>query len=125
MDVKIKTIRPFIGAKNFNESRTFYQELGFEESIISPKMSLFKVNEELAFYLQDYYVKKWVNNSMVFLEVEDVDQCWEELNSKGLHNKYKYVRLTEIKEFDWGRECFMHDPSGILWHFCQFNTDLE
>ena len=125
MDVKIKTIRPFIGAKNFNESRSFYQELGFEESIISPKMSLFKVNEELAFYLQDYYVKKWVNNSMVFLEVEDVDQCWEELNSKGLHNKYKYVRLTEIKEFDWGRECFMHDPSGILWHFCQFNTDLE
>ena len=88
-------------------------------------MSLFKVNEELAFYLQDYYVKKWVNNSMVFLEVKDVDECWEELYSKGLHNKYKYVRLTEIKEFDWGRECFMHDPSGILWHFCQFKTDLE
>ena len=121
MDVNIKTIRPFIGAKNFNESRTFYQELGFEESVISPKMSLFKVNEQLGFYLQDYYVKKWVNNSMIFLEVEDVDKCWEELLNKGLHDKYKYVRLTEIKDFEWGRECFMHDPSGILWHFCQFN----
>ena len=121
MDVNIKTIRPFIGAKNFNESRTFYQELGFEESVISPKMSLFKVNEQLGFYLQDYYVKKWVNNSMIFLEVEDVNKCWEELMNKGLHDKYKYVRLTEIKDFAWGRECFMHDPSGILWHFCQFN----
>lgn len=20
----------------------------------------------------------------------------------------------------WGRECFVHDPSGILWHFGEF-----
>lgn len=121
MNVQAKTIRTFVGAKNYLESRTFYKELGFEEVVLSEKMSLFKVNENLGFYLQDYYVKKWCNNSMVFLEVDDVDKCWEGLDKKGLHHKYKYVRLTLIKEFEWGRECFMHDPSGVLWHFCQFN----
>ena len=120
MNVKAKTIRTFVGAKNYKESRTFYQELGFEEVILSEKMSLFKVNDDLGFYLQDYYVKKWCDNSMVFLEVSDVDKCWEELAEKGLHHQYKNVKLTPIKAFDWGRECFMHDPSGVLWHFCQF-----
>jgi len=121
MRFQAKTIRTFIGAKNYEESRRFYQELGFEEVVLSPKMSLFKVNENLGFYLQKYYVKKWCDNSMVFLEVDNVDKCWETLEGKGLQDKYKYVRFTPIKEFDWGREFFMHDPSGILWHFGQFN----
>ncbi len=122
MNYQPKTIRTFIGAMNYEESRTFYKEMGFEEVVLSDNMCLFKVNEQLGFYLQDYYVKKWCNNSMVFLEVEDIDKCYAELESKGLHNKYKYVRLHPIKEFDWGRECFMHDPSGVLWHFGQFNS---
>ena len=57
---------------------------------------------------------------MVFLEVKDVARYWKELNELGLHHKYEHVRLTPIKEYDWGRECFLHDPSGILWHFGEF-----
>lgn len=83
-------------------------------------MIWFKVNEKLSFYLQDYYVKDWVNNSMVFLQVENIEVCKMELLNKELDKKYKHVRFSEIKEFDWGKEIFMHDPSGVLWHFCQF-----
>ena len=67
MHYKAKTIRTFIDAKNYDECRSIYQELGFEEVILSPKMSLFKVDKNLSFYLQKYYVKKWCNNSMIFL----------------------------------------------------------
>ncbi|MBZ0326322.1 MAG: glyoxalase [Altibacter sp.] len=122
MRYKAKSIRAFIGAKNYDESRAFYRELGFEEVIISDDMCLFKVNTNLAFYLQKAYVRKWVDNSMLFLEVDDVEACEKELLAKGLHHKYKYVRFTEIKTFDWGRELFMHDPSGVLWHFGQFSV---
>ena len=59
---------------------------------------------------------------MLFIEVDDVEACEQELLAKGLHNTYKYVRFSDIKTFDYGRELFMHDPSGILWHFCQFNS---
>lgn len=121
MNYQPKTIRAFIGAKNYDESREFYRAIGFEEVVIDATMCLFKVDENLGFYLQDYYVEEWANNSMIFLEVDDVEKCAEELLGKGLHNKYKYVRFTEIKQFEWGRELFMHDPSGILWHFGEFN----
>jgi len=120
MQSAFKNIQTFIGAKNYNESRAFYQTLGFKEVILSDEMSLFKVNEDLAFYLQDYYVKEWINNSMMFMEVENVDACWEELLATKLDQQYKNVRFTPIKTFAHGRQCFMHDPSGVLWHFCEF-----
>jgi len=77
MPYKAKSIRTFIGAKNYALSRQFYQELGFEEVVLSKDMCVFKVNEQLHFYLQDYYVKKWIENSMVFLEVDDIEVCWQ------------------------------------------------
>ncbi len=117
----VKSIRAFIGAKNFEESRLFYKELGFEESMISKDLSYFKVSDQLGFYLQDAYVKDWVDNTMLFLEVDNVDHYWNELQNLGLHHKYKNVKLTPIRKENWGKECFMHDPSGILWHFGEFN----
>jgi len=116
-----RSIRTFIGAKNYKESQAFYKELGYEVTELSHNMSVVNVDDRLAFYLQDYYVKDWVDNSMIFLEVEDVEACLEDVRGRGLVDKYEYVRLTEIKIWDWGREFFMHDPSGVLWHFGQFN----
>ncbi len=118
---KTSSLRSFLGAKDYSISRQFYNELGFEESIIDAKMSLFQVSPQLSFYLQDYYVKDWVNNTMIFLEVDDLLACEQEIKSKNLEQKYKYVRFTEIKYMDWGDEFFMHDPSGILWHFGKFH----
>ena len=83
-------------------------------------MSYFKVFESIGFYLQDYYVQDWVNNSMIFLEVDDLDMYWNKLSSLGLQLKYKDVRLVPIKDDVWGRECFLHDPSGVLWHIGEF-----
>ena len=122
MQHQAKSIRSFIGAKDYAQSRAFYRALDFEEIILSEKMCLFKVNEQLSFYLQDYYVKDWIDNSMVFIEVEDVDQCYQDLKDKELPQKFKGARLSPIKDWDWGRECFLHDPSGVLWHFGQFSA---
>jgi hypothetical protein len=119
MEFKAISIRPFIGAENFGISRSFYRDLGFQETVLSATLSVFKT-QGLAFYLQDAYVKDWVDNTMIFFEVEDVDRCWNELAALDLPTKYKNVRLTSVKEFDWGKECYLHDPSGILWHFGAF-----
>jgi len=119
MKQKAISIRPFIGAEDFEISRSFYRDLGFQETILFPNMSVFKT-EGLAFYLQDAYVKDWIDNTMVFMEVEDVVQYWNELLALDLTSKYQRVKLTPIREYAWGKECFMHDPSGILWHFGEF-----
>ena len=121
MEHKAKSIRPFIGAKDFALSRHFYRDLGFEERVLSADMCLFQT-DQIGFYLQDAYVQDWIDNSMIFLEVDNVDRYWNELVALDLTDKYKNVKLTPVKEYDWGSECFLHDPSGILWHFGQFNS---
>ena len=121
MENKARSIRPFIGAKDYQMSKSFYRELGFQESPISAVMSLFKIGQ-MGFYLQNAYVKDWIDNSMIFLEVEDLDLYWKELVALELTVKFPNVRLSPIQRFEWGRECFMHDPSGILWHIGQFNV---
>ncbi len=122
MQHNAKSIRPFIGAKDFEHSRRFYQDLGFEESILGHDMSYFKTAEGIGFYLQKAYVKDWVDNTMIFMEVDDVGRFYKELFALDLPSKYEGVRLVPIREEAWGRECFLHDPSGVLWHFGEFKV---
>ncbi|MBB4801959.1 hypothetical protein HNP37_002020 [Flavobacterium nitrogenifigens] len=119
MEKNIKSIRPFIGSKNFEISRSFYSHLGFEETVLDAKMSVFKANE-IAFYLQDAYVKDWIDNTMIFVEVEDVESYYSKLLALNLPEKFEGAKLTPIRYLDWGSECFLHDPSGVLWHFGKF-----
>ena len=93
--------------------------MGFEEVVISPDMSLFKT-DNVGFYLQDAFVRDWIDNTMIFMEVKNVQSTWDELVALDLPAKYSGVRLTPIRVEHWGRECFVHDPSGVLWHFGEF-----
>lgn len=120
MNHKIKSIRPFIGAHDYELCRSFYRGLGFEEIVLGDDMCLFKTGET-GFYLQKAYVKDWIDNTMIFLEVDDADRYYKELLALDLRSKYPGVRLIPVKQYDWGSECYLHDPSGILWHFAQFN----
>lgn len=55
------------------------------------------------------------------MEVADVNKFWKELAALNLPANYENVRIVPVRELSWGSECFLHDPSGILWHFGQFN----
>ena len=122
MEFKAKSIRAFIGAKNYELSRAFYRDFGFNENIISPNMSYFNT-EDFGFYLQNYYTKEWIDNTMLFMEVENVNQFWNDLVKCNLTEKYDTVKIVPIRQLDWGKECFVHDPAGNLWHFGQFNKE--
>uniref|UniRef100_A0A7S3K131 Glyoxalase n=1 Tax=Aureoumbra lagunensis TaxID=44058 RepID=A0A7S3K131_9STRA len=119
MKITGKSIRSFIGSKNFTISQSFYLELGFEEFKTSEKMSYFKLGN-FGFYLQDYYVKEWIENSMIFFEVDELESTLKYIQSLKLPEKYENVRLSEIVLNEWGSEFFLHDPSGVCWHFGTF-----
>ncbi|KAA0126068.1 glyoxalase [Chryseobacterium sp. SN22] len=119
MKQNVKSKRPFIGAENFELSRSFYRDLGFEEVVIDPKMSLFRWNDT-GFYLQDGYVKDWIDNTMVFMEVENTDEFFQEVQLLNLTEKYRSAKVSPVQTLSWGKECFIHDPSGVLWHFGEF-----
>jgi len=120
MNHKAKSIRPFIGAKNYDISRNFYRDLNFKEIVLANNMAYFEA-DGLGFYLQDYYAKEWVDNTMIFMEVDDVNRYYKELEALALPSKYDNVKLIPVRIQDWGKECYLIDPSGILWHFGEFN----
>ena len=114
------SIRPFIGSKNFEESCSFYRQLGFEEIPLENNLHLFKMGS-VGFYLQRAYVKDWVDNSMVFVELPDLDRFYKELMEKELVVCFPGARISAIQTQPWGRVIYVHDPSGILWHFGSFS----
>lgn len=121
MSFKTKSIRAFIGAKDYNLSREFYLDLGFQEVKTSAKMSYFSI-DNFGFYLQNYFAKDWVDNTMLFLEVINLETQLEKLKELKLDTKYSNIRISEIQYNDWGNEFFLYDPSGILWHIGEFKN---
>lgn len=75
MEFNALSTRPFIGARDFELSKKFYRELGFEEVFLSPQMCVFK-SGQLVFYLQNANIKEWIDNTMIFVEVKDVHQVY-------------------------------------------------
>mgnify|MGYP000070708955 CR=1 FL=1 len=119
--IETKSVRPFIGTSDFERSRSFYSYIGFDETPIDSKMSVFK-NKGAIFYLQDYYVKDWIDNTMLFWEVENLDEVLKHFQSLELKKHFPNSRLSCIVDNDWGREFFLHDPDNILWHIGSFKS---
>ena len=116
---KIKNLRTFIPSKNYQLSLEFYKKIGFEETYYSEGLAVFKTGD-FSFYLQNFYQKEWAENFMMFMEVEDVDQFWEYLLSLKLNKDFPTIKLRKPQTEDWGRECILIDPTGVLWHFATF-----
>ena len=115
----IRSLRPFVGSRDFDASRAFYRDFGFRETPIDGTMSLF-TRETFIFYLQRYFVREWVDNTMLFLEVDDLDAFAQELELLDLPGRHAGVRVSGIQQEYWGRELFVHDPAGVLWHVGEF-----
>lgn len=96
IDKTIETgvLRAFLPAKNFEIEKAFYREIGFEESSYDDTLSIFNKGA-FSFYLQNYYVKDWADNSMMFLEVSDVDNWYNYLANLGLENKFNGIRFVK------------------------------
>ena len=118
---QVKSIRPFIGANDFDISRQFYREIGFTETPLDKTMSVFRMGT-FSFYLQKYSVKDWIDNTMVFLEVEEPEKYLDYLKSLNLDSTNSQVRISKMVYNDWGNEFFLHDPSNILWHIGSFKS---
>lgn len=118
--MNINSIRPFIGSSNFSKSQAFYKYIGFSELKLTDVLSYFH-RSNFGFYLQDAYVKDWIDNTMLFLEVKDLDQESSRLKELDLGKHFPSARLSEINVLPWGRVLYLHDLDGILWQIGQFN----
>jgi hypothetical protein len=120
LNLKVADVRAFVPAKDFAISKAFYTALGWKLTEITEKLALIEL-AEWRFYLQDYYVKEWAENFVIFISVEDA-QAWHDHASAALKERsYLDARVWPPKAEEWGAlTTYAIDPSGVLIHFAQW-----
>jgi hypothetical protein len=110
--------RPFMPAKDFDLSRTFYEALGFEK-VLDGEVAIFNAGSG-GFILQRSYQKAWADNFMMQLMVDDLDAWWAHIEGLDLPGKFKVKPPRAPAMQPWGlRIAYVWDPTGVLWHIGQ------
>jgi hypothetical protein len=111
-------IRPFVPARDFTQSRTFYEAIGFTVGFISDELVIFD-QEGAGFLLQNFYDNAFAENLMLQLFVADVNTWW--LRTEGLAERFGVrAPIAPADKPEWGlRVGFLFDPTGVLWQVSQ------
>jgi hypothetical protein len=116
--------RPFVPAKDYALSKTFYETLGFEK-LLDEDVAIFRVGSG-GFILQNYYQKEWAENFMMQLMVDDLDAWWAHIDGLDLPGKFKVKPPSAPAVQPWGlRISYVWDPSGVLWHVAQRREEAQ
>ena len=116
--MKTIEIKAFVPSKDYELSKRFYQDLGFELASDTNGIAYFKSCNS-SFLLQDFYEEMHAKNFVMHLLVEDIEQFHSKLKNSTIEEKYK-IQISDIEKQPWGMYDFIViDPSGVLWRIAQ------
>lgn len=113
-----KTIRPFLPSIDFERSKAFYKELGFETTYEEANLVIMN-SGDASFFLQNAYLKEWAENTMVQLFVDDFDVL--HALAMRLATRYPEIMVKPVFTAHYGRTFHMIGPEGVLWHVMASN----
>lgn len=116
----VATMRAFVPSLDFELSKRFYADLGFEVTPISDGLADIKLGTAGSFLLQNFYAKDWAENFMVYVSVSDLASWWAHIEALDLAAKYGVQAPRPPAMQPHGiKTAFVYDPAGVLWHFAQ------
>lgn len=114
-------LRPFIPARDFAVSKRFYAALGWKTRDVDAGLALVRVADVQHFYVQDYYIREVAENCMLHLTVTDAQAWHRQVESVLRKEAFPGARVQPPKLQAYGAiVTFVHDPSGVLLHLCQW-----
>jgi hypothetical protein len=117
----IKHFRPFLvsSPETYKPCRDFYVKIGFELLWESDTVAEFKTGfGDHRFLLTLHHGLVPTRVGVFHIQVDDVDEWYEHLNSLDLSSEFPTVKIAapEITEWGW-RLFYVWDPAGTLLHF--------
>jgi catechol 2,3-dioxygenase-like lactoylglutathione lyase family enzyme len=123
-DMTTVEVKAYVPSKDFDLSKRFYQDLGFNLAWSSDELAYFQHGDS-SFLLQNFYVKEHADNFMMHLLVENVEAWWRHVQGKELVTKYG-VTVHPPADRPWGiRDFVIIDPTGVLWRIGQNIDDAN
>ena len=118
MSLTIRSLKPYVPARNFELDKMFYSALGFVMSEGWGGTADFELNG-CAFRLQNYYVQDWANNFMFVIGVDDIE-AWHHRAQDLLNSgAYAGMRVQAPESVDDVLVLHVIDPTGVLLVFVQ------
>ena len=116
--MKFISLQPFVpSGSDFENSKKFFQELGFNISWDASDYIGFE-NNGCKFILQKFNNKDFAENFMITVAVTNVDEFRKKVIEKQLPQKFG-IRIGEVSDMPYGREVNIIDIAGVCWHFVQ------
>jgi uncharacterized glyoxalase superfamily protein PhnB len=110
--------RPFLPTKDFDQSKQFYEALGFEKTL-DDEVAIFSTASG-GFILQSYYQEDWAANCMMQLMVDNLAAWWAHIESLNLSERFGVPAPKPPTMQPWGLVvAYVVDPAGVLWHVAQ------
>jgi hypothetical protein len=110
-------VKAFVPAKDFDLSKQFYQDLGFDLVWADDHLAYFRHGRS-RFLLQNFYNAVHAGNFMMHLLVEDADAWWQHVQDQDLPTKYG-VHADPPADRGSMRDFVLVDPTGVLWRVGQ------
>ena len=111
-------IKAFVPARDFELSKRFYADLGFDIAWSSEDLAYPRAGNS-SFLLQRFYQKEHAENFMMHMLVQDVEAWWQHVVSQQIATRYG-VRAMPPEDRPWGiRDFVLDDPTGVLWRIGQ------
>ena len=118
-------VKPFIGSRDFDESRDFYVALGWVLNFDVGDLAELELGN-CRFYLQKYYQKEWCDNSMLHITVENAEGWYQHVKEVLEVRSFGAARVKSPKKESYGAlVTYVWDPAGVLLHFAQQLPDEE
>ena len=116
--MKFLSLQPFVpSGSDFEKSKQLFVELGFDISWDAGDYVGFK-KDNCSFILQHFDNKSFAENFMVSVNVDNVDEFWDDVTKKQLPEKFG-IRISAPMNQPYGREVNIIDIAGVCWHFVQ------
>jgi hypothetical protein len=117
----VKAMRPMVPAKDFEISRRFYVDLGFQPQMLADRLVEMHLGP-YSFILQDYYVAQWADNFVFHMLVSDLGAWWDHICALDLPSRYGVKSPGAPKLESWGLVAGVIDPSGVLWRISEIRS---
>lgn len=110
--------RPFLPTRDFEESKRFYEALGFAK-VLDSEVAIFSTGSG-GFILQRLYSDAWAEMCMMQLMVDDLDAWWAHIEKLDLPKRFSVAAPKAPAMQPWGlRVAYIIDPAGVLWHIAE------
>lgn len=120
--MNIMNLRTFLPSIDFETSKKFYKDIGFNIMWENEELCQFGT-EEYNFFLQKYYQKDWAENLMMQMHVDDLETLYEVCES--LIEDYKGTKIKPIFTAEYGKTFHLIGPAGELWHMTEVTKKVE